>query len=102
MTVKIWTLNCQGLNNSVKRSNLTILINKFSPEIICLQETNINISKSESFVINSYKSFYNSSTTTGSGTIFLVKNSFNVLNNNVLIPGKLQQISVDIYGKISN
>lgn len=99
MALSIWTLNCQGLNNAVKRNSLNSLITKFSPDIVCLQETNINIAKCESFVLNSYKTQYNSATTLGSGTIFLVKNKFNITGNTILIPGKLQQITIDVFGQ---
>jgi exonuclease III len=101
VNLNIWTLNCQGLLNSVKQVPLISLITKFLPSIVCLQETNINIYKNQSFVVNGYKSFYNSSTTNiGSGTIFLVKNNFTVLNDEILIPGKLQFLSIDIFNTI--
>lgn len=37
MTLKIWTLNCQGLNNPPKKHSLFSIIPKFNPAILILQ-----------------------------------------------------------------
>src|SRR5882757_9869327 len=90
MALNIWTLNCQGVNNLVKRNALNSLILKFNPSIILLQETNIDFTKQDSLTFASYKTIYNNSTTRiGSGTIFLVKNHISVISDTILVPGKL-------------
>ena len=76
MSVTIWSLNCQGLNNLVKKNALHSIVFNFRPDIICLQETNIDLSKHDSLVLPQYQSVYNPSTTLGSGTIILLKSDY--------------------------
>lgn len=45
-TVKIITLNCQGLRSDSSRETLFAWLNCFRPDIVCLQETN-SISEAE-------------------------------------------------------
>src|SRR5687768_3953606 len=99
MTFNIWTLNCQGLNNHKKKDALNALLNRFNPSIVCLQETNINPHMHDSLTFNNYKTFYNPSLTLGSGTIFLIRNSINVITTNVLIPSKLHSIELTLNGE---
>ena len=80
--------NCRGLRGN--REQIEILIDKYNPAAICLQETRLRHDTSQTF---KYYSTYYSSTDTGDGGVgILVKNT--CIHSNLPLRTNLQAVAV--------
>src|SRR4051812_49077340 len=94
MSLKIYTINVQGLKQPKKKVSLIKFISKFSPSVICIQETNLNTITDPKLLIPNYSVLYNSATTRSSGTAIFVSNVLTIESHVTLVPAKLHRITV--------
>ena len=80
--------NCRGLRSN--REDIELLISKYSPAAICLQETLLTPHQTQTF--KHYPAYYKSSIHGHGGVCILVKNSF--IHNQVQFQADLQFLPV--------
>jgi len=93
--MNVYTTNIQGLKNPAKKINLIKFITKFSPSIVCLQETNINTTFDPKIIIPNYSVIYNSATNKSSGTAVFVSNAWTIHSHVSLVQAKLQKVVIE-------
>jgi len=84
------TLNIQGLVALDKRINLSKLIIKLCPSLLCLQETNLDPLLHSNVFIKGYKVLINPAYRKGSGTLVCVSESVKFVDHQILVPGHVQ------------
>ena len=82
--------NCRGLRSN--REDIELLISKYSPAAICLQETMLKRDQIQTF--KHYSAYYKNSINGHGGVCILVKNNF--IHSQVKFQADLQAVAVCI------
>ena len=91
-TNNILQWNCRGLRS--RREEIEILITKYTPAVLCIQETMLKANNQQQQSFKSYSAYY-SSTDNGSGGVgILVKNTH--LHRKLPLVSNLQAIAVSV------
>src|ERR1700688_989667 len=93
MTFSIFTVNAQGLKNVEKKINLLKFMRKFTPDVLCIQESNINVYYDLKISIPNYFGIYNSALQNFSGTIILMSSQVKAFEDKIIFNGRVQSIS---------
>jgi len=91
--INIYSINIQGLNNLDKKTKILQFVGKFKPDVLAVQETNMDLI-SPNFFIPNYRVFYNHAIQCFSGTALFVSTNFQILSNDILIAARLQKIKL--------
>jgi exonuclease III len=94
MPFKIITINTQGFISVDKKNAFQKLLLSFKPDCVCIQETNTNPKVHTLLKNNKYSQFYNPMNGAFSGTCVFVRNSLAVTANSVLMPSKMQVVTI--------
>jgi len=89
-SLDIFSINVQGMKNSVKQKEILHFCQVFRPSVLLLQETNINLSVDRPFFIQNYSLFSSNAIGNFSGLAIYIDNSFQVIFHKELIQARLQ------------
>ena len=96
MKLTIYSHNIQSMKNPKRKINLLKFINRFTPKILCLQETNVNIITDTKLLVPNYTVYYNSASAKCNGTAIFISNALTINGHSVLFDARMQKVSIEM------